>query len=325
MTSLAIDVESPILNKFATMTINMNGWATTEYDDSNDRRYARWQHLRDAAKRHKTTVLGVQEHHFHSHQEAAGYVNKFTHTQWGFIYNLSLQSKSGVAILYRKNKWSLVNTYSLDPRILVAILNDVDNRPWRIISAHFHNRPHEQKRQWDKISKELDTNMPTIILADHNSVLDPLLDVDKPSNESRNIVKQREHEISVYHHCNLVDAWTVVHSPQDGVDDQDFRIGMTRNGRRIDRCSVTLDIHRGIAGSYITNIGGSDHRAVITHFAPAEGEIGDRRWTLPKVLKNNKKFHDDIANMLRDTPGDEGGGGVFYPGGEILKKGVWEI
>jgi len=85
-----------------------------------------------------------------------------------------------------------------------------------------------------------------VLLADHNSVLDPALDQHPPAIlEASHNVKAREKELSAYLDLKLMDAWTLVHDVEMEVEDNK---GLTREHRRIDRISIDAELAPGLAG-----------------------------------------------------------------------------
>ena len=181
-----------VLRPFTALGANINGFTTripVQQPTLAIQTLPRWQYLSSVARQENASVLGIEEHHFRTLEELNAGVKPFAANKWSIIGNASLSPKSGVLIAYEKKKWQLTSSFSIDSRLLAVQLRDKEGQQWLFIIGHFHNEPYLRNKQWRKLQKALlpFLHLPLIMLADHNSILCPILDAEKQNQESQNI------------------------------------------------------------------------------------------------------------------------------------------
>ena len=165
-------------------------------------------------------MVGLQEHHSKSHSDMDSEGVRLRGRQWDYVGNISRSLKSGVMILWLKDRWKLVNSYSTCSRMLIAQFEDEDGMEWTIVCAHFHHDPGPRKKQWARLVRAMDKHKVKniIMLADHNSILDETLDAKESevSTQANSYYRQitreaRIKEKEAYEAIGVTDVWPLVH------------------------------------------------------------------------------------------------------------------
>ena len=119
------------------------------------------------------------------------------------------------------DEWELCWAVSLEPRVMYANLVSKDGLRLTVLSAHFHDKAAERRRQWEAVDRFVQRHALTVhvCLCDHNSVVVPGIDshtVPK-SVESADTLLARQVELATLANWNLSDVWPVVHPPSPEV------------------------------------------------------------------------------------------------------------
>uniref|UniRef100_A0A6T2D756 Uncharacterized protein n=1 Tax=Eutreptiella gymnastica TaxID=73025 RepID=A0A6T2D756_9EUGL len=116
--------------------------------------------------------------------------------------------------------------------------------------------------------------MPVVLLADHNSLVQPALDCAKPPKlEPKEVLDARAAEVRTLENLGLLDVWTHVHFDQQSLNmskgytwpayTQDKDKGKTASLlRRLDRIHVPKEVADSASSVHTTFLGRSDHKAV---------------------------------------------------------------
>ena len=118
--------------------------------------------------------------------------------------NLTLTQRSGVAIVYRKDVWTLHSSFALfqvQRRSIGAILCDGEEQRWLVIVNHFTSDLHLQTMLWRTLQevRQAFASLPVIMILEHKSILVPEWDSTKAfatrhcTKEAQNILTTREH------------------------------------------------------------------------------------------------------------------------------------
>ena len=277
-------------------TANINGWSTrdtAQRANAGHTTVPRWTHLKGFLLHTGTEVLGLQEHHFRTvgGLNVDEIVKKETRplvgNTWGMIWNESEGCRSGVMILWKRQHWQLMDSWSLEKRVLAAQLQNEEGESWTFVCAHFHHDPARRARQMARLERMLERVEGTMILmADHNSIMHPLLDSKDPGSEIPQILRARDREGHLMETHNLLDAWAVVHPDPETEAEK----GYTRGGRRIDKIHLPSIIANHVQGIYTTQVGKSDHLAVTMHLQAEEARTGMGRYILPSWVLQSETF-----------------------------------
>lgn len=287
------------------MTANLNGWNTREdlEDKGPSKTLHRCKVLKNIIRKHKINLFGAQEHHFRTHAEATNSFDRFAPNTWEYNYTLSTTERSGTVTFWKVDTWKLISQSALTSRISITVLQDVEGEEWTIINGHFSNNPKDRITQWDKIHRFQGGQQRdrTILLADHNSILNPHLDSTQVSQESITVQMSRDKEINTMIELGLQDAWSDIYRGWEAElskDRDEEPVGFTRGHRRIDRISLSTDVLQYLTGIYTIPVGGSDHKSVIGQLSRQNKEHKGR-WTIPQRFIDNKKFHEELCGKLR--------------------------
>ena len=271
-------------------------------------RVKRWMHLRSSLERNEVHLLGMQEHHCKTHEEMDSNSRRLRGRKWDYIGNISRSLKSGVMILWQKDKWTLLNSYSTCSRTVLAQYRDEDGMEWTIICAHFHHDPGPRRKQWTRLANALEkSKMKNIVLlADHNSILDETLDVRETETAPQSNIyynqiasEARTKEKESYDAIGITDVWPLVHEEVDETN-KGLTYPATEPRRRIDRISVDWNLQSSISGAYTVMVGKSDHMGVVARLDPEEDGTGTKRRTLQGDMVKTQEFQQQLRELLED-------------------------
>ena len=113
-------------------------------------------------------------------------------------------------------KWTCTRLLSIDRRLMVVELENTVGAALRVLGAHFHHHPERKPGQWLSLKKcvALLPPMPTVTLADQNSIIIPGLDnmhAHDHDTEFPTIKRARREEVMALETMGLTDAWDVVY------------------------------------------------------------------------------------------------------------------
>ena len=95
------DDRTEVLREKVFLSTNMNGWEVEDERQQSGAKLTRSAALRMAARRNKVDVIGVQEHHFRSHEGLQEGTRRLRGLEWGYAGNTSLTPKSGTMVLWK--------------------------------------------------------------------------------------------------------------------------------------------------------------------------------------------------------------------------------
>lgn len=95
------------------MTTDVNGLRAEEETRVQGLRRQRWTGIKSTIERNGIQVVGLQEHHSKSHSDMDSDSLRLRGRQWDYVGNISRSLKSGVMILWLKDRWKLVNSTRL--------------------------------------------------------------------------------------------------------------------------------------------------------------------------------------------------------------------
>ena len=78
--------------------------------------WPRYKHLNAALSRPNVSLVGIQEHHLQYERgnvRVTEKLQKLLPNKWQTIANPSCTERSGVAIAWRRDKWTLVSSFSM--------------------------------------------------------------------------------------------------------------------------------------------------------------------------------------------------------------------
>ena len=221
--------------------------------------------------RHHLSAVGFVEHHLHDPSEVDSTKHLAKGHGYTFLCNHYVDPKSGVGLLW-DNKWSLVATFSVHPRLLVVVLCHSNQLNVAFVVGHFCNNPHRRMPQWKALGHVVDSfdDLPIIFLVDH--ILSHL-DSTHVNVWSQNELSAMQAEREVLGALGVLDAWA--HQfPKREVPGHTSAIllravadaAAEEVSRRIDRKSVSPNLLCYGTSMFTTPAGFTDHSAVVHRF-----------------------------------------------------------
>ena len=229
------------------LTINLNGWFTKISKGNSGPQAAcsknvfRYQSLLAALKRHKVSMVGVQEHHWSSEDDVAKVNGWLLPKGWGVEGTWS-RKRDGVALLWNKSEWTLLNSLAFEPRLLLGKFLHSSGDEIVILVGHFEVDPLQRKLQWEGLQKWARNNNEVVhvMLSDHNSVLHGGATSRWRPDLAPSELHAMESEDNALGEMQLLDSWDVLHG--EGVDvpgyTHVYKRGDLQVHRRIDRINV---------------------------------------------------------------------------------------
>ena len=192
------------------MSFNINGLFTRVPCGS--KKVSKHQLLGSYLRTHGISFVGVQEHHLTTHQFERCMSNYLGKIRYECMFNPNLAGRGGRALVWNQER-RCISAFSLSCCILVATLENMDGQRLHVLSVHFHHEHRLRREQWlqiDKCSAHLRGHV--IMLADHNSLIVPARDANKPAEEKKNeILAAGDTEVTVLAKVGLTDAWPEIH------------------------------------------------------------------------------------------------------------------
>ena len=99
------------------------------------------------------------------------------------MVQLTSNGLGGVAIFWRKS-WTHVSSVSLSPHLLLVNLHNDDGQLMFVIGAQLRHKPGKREAQYAQLRKarpHLPLAPHVVILSDHNSIISPGVDSEKPT------------------------------------------------------------------------------------------------------------------------------------------------
>ena len=162
-------------------------------------RELKYKLLQKKVKRHNIDLVTLQEHHKEEMEDlrTVDYIfgQKHRGTRWN-LHTKQRETSRSVGIMWDMTRWTLINSYSLSPRLLVGELVDRYGVEITVLSGHFHHNTEKRRKQWNLVS--LRKPSPLLIRADCNSLLNPLVDSGEKTSESEWILRARSEEVQHY-------------------------------------------------------------------------------------------------------------------------------
>ena len=195
-------------------TININGFLTKTQRATTGKKVTKTTILAKYAHSNCLDFVGIQEPHLSNTHANFHSANKiFNDRHFALISNLSDDGRGGAAIAVHQ-RWTVVDCFALDVRILCALCRNIERQTVLAFSAHFHINPRARERQWNHLHSVLPSmdGVPIILLADRNSLIHPALDCARPpKNETQDVLTARTAEVRALEALGLPDVWTHVH------------------------------------------------------------------------------------------------------------------
>ena len=122
-----------------------------------------------------------------------------------------------------------------------------------------------------------------VLLADHNSILDEMLDSKEPAKETtanstsaytRATQIAREVELDCYTQIGLMDSWPLIHEQSEDPTEMGLTYPAKDLKRRIDRVSAASNLSHTVPGVYTVGVGQSDHLGLVLHIILEEESEG---------------------------------------------------
>ena len=170
------------------------------------------------------------------------------------------------------------HSFTIDDRILIAIVTNAEGQSLTLVGAHFDHHPEERKDQWVELHTSLQTCQADDIclLGDHNSLALLAQDAARPpAKESPQIREARETEPAMLARLELYDAWQEVHYDPDT---QEVPPGYTYGYnvhkrpqldglRRLDKVHISARL-KDSAVAYTAFVAEANHKPVVASYSP---------------------------------------------------------
>ena len=119
----------------------------------------RHKHLIMALRRFNVSLLGIHEHHIQIppvrvlKEVVTDKLQKLFPPKWAVLANPSFSERSGVALVWRKDLWSVVSSFTplKEGRALGLILSDSEGQ---VFVVHFPIDPAKQQKLWTCLRQE---------------------------------------------------------------------------------------------------------------------------------------------------------------------------
>ena len=125
---------------FKCMTINLNGIRTKI--SKGKRRMTKATALRLYAQGESLDFIGIWEPHLYSAEDVSSVEATFNKGSYHFICYPSNTGRGGAAIAVHY-RWTVKHSFTIDDRILIAIVTNVEGRSLVLVSTHFDHCPEE--------------------------------------------------------------------------------------------------------------------------------------------------------------------------------------
>ena len=256
----------------------------------NPREVHRYVSLMAAVERHKVTLVGVQEHHWHDPQEVEGVGGYLARKGWEVEATWG-PGREGVALLWRKSEWRQREAWALERRLLVVQMEHVSGDVVNVLVGHFQVEPGERQRQWRKVGEwvarqGLEVH---VVLGDHNSVVHGGQTTRWREGMSSVEWQAIEEENACLVQLGALDAWEVVHGEE--VENGGYTHTYHREGRvierRIDRVHVNQGLATMVTSAYVIPIGFSDHMGVVCWIQASSHWQEKGRWKFNTMVLND--------------------------------------
>ena len=257
------------------MTITLNGIKTKI--TKGKRRITKGTALRLYAQGESLDFIGIQEPHLYTPEDVVSVQSIFDTRFYHFVCHPTETGRGGAAIAVHY-RWTVKHSFTVDYRILIAIVTNAEGQSLTIVSANFDHRPEERKDQWLELHRALQTchSDDICLLADHNSLALPAQDAEKPpAKESLQVREARETELAILSRLHLHDAWQEVHyDPETQEIPPGYTFGYNVHKRpqadrlrRLDKVLISATLKELLATAYTAFVAEADHKAVVAVLA----------------------------------------------------------
>ena len=258
------------------MTINLNGIRTII--TKGKRRITKATALRLYAQGESLDFIGIQEPHLYTSEDVVSVQSIFDTGFYHFVCH-HIETGRGRAAIAVHCRWTVKHSFTVNDRILVAIVANAEGQSLTIVTAHFDHHPEERKDQWVELHAALQTchSDDTYLLADHNSLALPAQDAAKlPAKESPQVREARETELAILARLHLYDAWQEVHydpATQEIPPGYTFGYNVHKRPqadrlRRLDKVHISARLKDSLAAAYSAFVAQAYHKAVVADLAP---------------------------------------------------------
>ena len=302
--------------QFSALTTNINGLLTKTQRGTTGNKVTKTTIVAKYVHSSCLDFVGIQELHLsntHANFHSASKI--FNDRHFDLISNLSDDGRGGAAIAVHQ-RWTIVDCFALDVRILCALCRNIEEHTVLVVSAHFHINPPALERQWNHLHSVLSSmdGVPIMVLADYNSWIHPALDcAQAPKTETQDVLTATT-AVRALEALELTDAWRHVHFDRESqsmpkgftwpayINDKD-KDQTASLLRRLDRIHVLMHMVDAASAVHVAFLGRSDHKAaVLKVHSPIFNPRPPRR-KCPLQLLQDKQLVADIELEL-----DQGGG-----------------
>ena len=199
----------------------------------------------------------------------------------------------------------------------MATLENIDGQRVHVLSVHFHHEHTLRREQWlqiDRCCEHLRGHV--IMLADHNSLVVPARDANKPAEEKKNeILAARDTEVSVLAKMGLTDAWPEIHhaspdlrmSPPAGYT-YGYQVGdpapSDRSLKRLDRIHVSNSLKGHLSTAFTSFLCRSDHKALVVSCKPPVFHAVYPRFRCSEDFFADDTATESVTDQLQALDGD---------------------
>jgi exonuclease III len=274
-------------------TLNMNGYAAPSNNMSH---LEKWTMINQTINKHRITILALQETHLD--QERVDTLLTLYGKKMDIVFSMdpnAPRATAGVAFVINKTliEPKKLTTYELQAgRALALNIDWLETENTTLINIYAPNDRTRHEQFWSNLETERRAKgitRPNFLLGDFNLTEDAIDRMPAHLDDPRATEALRD----LRQNWDLQDAWRVAF-PEDRVFT--YRSHANQIKSRLDRIYIarrTLDLTYDwiITPSAVP----MDHWMATVKFAPKNTpHIGNRRWTLPLMLLNNKAFINEI-------------------------------
>ena len=310
------------------LTINLNGWFTKvrrpegRDNSGSGSNQCRYHALFSAIKRHKFSLVGVQEHHWGSLSKSEEARQWLIRKGWSMRETCG-SGREGVAILWKSSEWAEVESWALHPRLLIVELSHASGDRLVFMVGHLHSEPGIRQKQWELLGKFCRKSgvRVDVSLCDHNSVLHAGATSRWNASMGTPEKKAIDSEDGIHLEWRLLDAWDTVHGadPEYPGYTHSYHREDVVIERRIDRIMVAQDLAAHLGSTYIIPIGFSDHMGVACWLrGVGEDQEGEKRWKFNLAALNDPQVVEKIRSELEGVSSNSFSG--WERGIHILRK-----
>ena len=252
------------------MTIHLNGIRTKITKGKH--RITKATALRLYAQGESLDFIGIQEPHLSTAEDIVSVQSIFDTCFHHFVCHPT-ETGRGVAAIAVHYRWTVKHSFTVDDRILIAIVTNAEGQSLTLVSAHLDHRPEERKDQWVELHTALQTcqSDDICLLADHNSLALSTQDAARPPEKN----PPGKLELAMLARLLLYDSWQELHyDPETQEIPPGYTFGynvhkrpQADRPRRLDEVHITARLKESLATAYTALVAEADHKAVVGDLA----------------------------------------------------------